>query len=249
MRSAMVDKALKSSLETVAQSLYPSGFTHAWQAVTCIENHDIVKVGQEQRVARLADGNDARSWYARSRSRVATALLMTAPGIPQLFMGQEFLEDKQWDCDPKAAGILWWAGLDSGTDRAMVDHLRFTQDLIRLRWRQPALRGDQVRVFHVHNANRIIAFHRWLEGQGRDVIVVASLAEDVRYGYQLGFPAAGRWLEVFNSDVYDGWVNPRVAGNAGALSASGGMMHGFDASAAIVIPANGVVVFARDAGD
>ena len=41
------------------------------------------------------------SWYARSRSRVATGLLLMAPGIPLLFMGQEFLEDKPWsDSDP-----------------------------------------------------------------------------------------------------------------------------------------------------
>jgi len=31
----------------------------------------------------------------------------------------------------------------------------------------------------------------------------------------------GRWLEVFNSDVYDNWVNPIVAGNQGAVEASG----------------------------
>lgn len=42
----------------------------------------------------------------------------------------------------------------------MVNHLRFTLDLIRLRWNQPALRGDNVNPFHVHNSNRVIAFHR-----------------------------------------------------------------------------------------
>jgi 1,4-alpha-glucan branching enzyme len=33
--------------------------------------------------------DDPRSWYARSRARVATGLLLTAPGVPMLFMGQE----------------------------------------------------------------------------------------------------------------------------------------------------------------
>jgi 1,4-alpha-glucan branching enzyme len=28
----------------------------------------------------------------------------------------------------------------------------------------------------------------------------------------LGFPIPGFWREVFNSDVYDHWVNPKVAG-------------------------------------
>jgi 1,4-alpha-glucan branching enzyme len=236
--------------DTLAGNLYPQGFAHGWQAVTCVENHDLVAVGRDPRVPALADGLNPRSWYARSRSRFATGLLLTAPGIPQIFMGQEFLEDKQWSCNPAAsANLIGWSALDAGTDRAMADHLRFTQDLIRLRWNQPALRGDNVNVFHVHDQNRVIAFHRWLEGTGNDVIVVATLAEATWYNYAIGFPFSGPWVEVFNSDVYDNWVNPRVAGNGGGISASGGPLHGFSASANVVIPANGIVVFARDAGN
>ena len=234
----------------IAANLYPQGFAHAWQAVTCVENHDLVAAGRDPRLPALADGSNTHSWYARSRSRFATGLLLTAPGIPQLFMGQEFLEDKQWSCDPTAlANRIGWSGLSSQTDPAMRDHLRFTQDLIRLRWNQPALRSDNVSVFHADSRNRVIAFHRWLEGIGKDVIVVATLAESTWYNYAIGFPSSGPWLEVFNSDVYDNWVNPVVAGNGGGISATGVPLHGFNASANIVIPANGVVVFARDAGD
>ena len=160
-------------------------------------------------------------------------------------MGQEFLEDKQWSWDATSSNLLYWDGLNNGTDIAMVNHLRFTQDLIRLRWNQPALRGDNVNPFHVHNQNRVIAFHRWLEGTGNDVVVVATLSESTWYNYNLGFPAGGAWAEIFNSDVYDNWVNPIVAGNGGGINASGPPLHGFSASAAIVIPANGFVVFAR----
>ena len=46
------------------------------------------------RIPRLAGGDNTRTWFARSRSRVATGVLLTAPGVPMLFMGQEFLEDK-----------------------------------------------------------------------------------------------------------------------------------------------------------
>jgi len=233
------------NFDAIAANLRPQGFAHGWQAVPCVENHDIVKVGSDLRIPALADGSNHESWYARSRSRFATGLLLTAPGIPQLFMGQEFLEDKQWNSDPKALNLIWWAGLNTGTDRARVDHLRFTQDLIRLRWNFPALRGDHVNPFHVHNQNRVVAFHRWLEGTGQDVIVAATLSESTWYNYGIGFPSAGTWREVFNSDVYDNWVNPIVAGNGGGISASGPPLHGFQTSARIVIPANGFVVFAR----
>jgi 1,4-alpha-glucan branching enzyme len=162
-------------------------------------------------------------------------------------MGQEFLEDKQWNCDPAdSAHLIGWSGLNTGSDKTMVDHLRFTQDLIRLRWNQPALRGENVNAFHVHDQNRVMAFHRWLDGTGDDVIVVATLSETTWYDYAIGFPYPGPWSEVFNSDVYDNWVNPMVAGNGGGISASGGPLHGFQASANVVIPANGLVVFARN---
>jgi 1,4-alpha-glucan branching enzyme len=97
----------------------------------------------------------------------------------------------------------------------------------------------------VSDTDRVLAFHRWLDGTGQDVIVVATFAESTWWNYNIGFPAAGFWAEVFNSDVYDNFVNPQVAGNGGGVQAGGPPMHGFAASASVVIPANGVVVFGR----
>jgi len=77
------------------------------------------------------------------------------------------------------------------------------------------------------------------------VIVVASFAESTYWAYDLGFPYGGFWKEIFNSDVYDHFVNPMVAGNGGGVWANGPGMHGFAASATVVLPANAVVVFTR----
>lgn len=240
---------LKAALER------PWNFPAAWQAYNCIENHDFVLDmdgdHRKPRIPRLADGSDPRSWYARSRTRVAMGILLTAPGVPMLFMGQEFLEDKLWSDSPKASGaFLWWDGLE-GQDRHMGDHHRFTRDLIRLRRRQPALRSEPVNVFHVDEENRIVAFHRWVPGIGRDVVVVVSLREQSFYdhGYRLGFPQPGHWHEVFNSDIYDHFFNQGAIGNPGGLSADGGGMHGLPHSGGISIPANGLLVFARDPGN
>jgi 1,4-alpha-glucan branching enzyme len=236
----------------IAMAMWPAGFAHAWQTTPCVENHDIVKAGEKPRISALADEANHRSWYARSRSRVATALLLTAPGIPQLFMGQEFLEDKQWCPDPRTPEhMIWWGGLAAGAngktlDPAMGEHLRFTQDAVRLRCERPALRGEGLNVFFVSDADRVIAFQRWVVGAGQDCVVVATLAESTWWGYRIGFPSAGRWVEVFNSDVYDNWVNPQVAGNAGGVTAEWVQAQGMPASASVVIPANGVVVFAKE---
>ena len=66
---------------------------------------------------------------------------------------------------------------------------------------------------------------------------------------ELGLPRSGRWLEVFNSDVYDNWVNPLAAGNGGQIWVGGPPLHGFPASACLVIPANSIIVLALDNGD
>ena len=209
-----------------------------------MENHDIVYKDRSSRIPVLADGNNHRSWYARSRARVATGLTATAMGIAHLFMGQEVLEDKPWSDNPDDPLQIWWDGLEQN-DPSMRDFLTFTQALLEVRNQQPALRATGLNVFHVHNDNRILAFHRWVEGQGRDIVVIASLNDTTYWNYELGFPIDGQWREVFNSDFYDHCPNPNVAGNGGNATAYGQPMHGLPCSAQIVIPANGILIFAK----
>jgi len=231
------------AMDSILASLYPPNLPNAWNAVPCVENHDVVYAGRDVRIPVLADGSDAQSFYARSRSKVATGLLLAAPGIPQLFMGQEFLENRQWCDDPTAQGnLLEWALLESG-NKPMSDQLRFTQDFIRLRWSQPALRGQAIHPYYSSDNDRVIAFHRWIDGQGLDVVVVASLNDNPFFGYALGFPQYGQWAELFNSDVYDNWVNPLAVGNSGGIFAAGGPMHDLPYSAAITIPPRAILVF------
>jgi 1,4-alpha-glucan branching enzyme len=244
--AASIPDARPLDMTGLAASLWPDGFAEHWRFVQGPENHDVVYDGREPRIARLGDPANPRSWYGRSRARVATAISLTAPGIPMLFMGQEFLEDKQWSDNSELQSdlLLYWAGLDKG-DKQMLDHLRFTRELIALRKRTPALRGPGFRVVHVHDANRVLAFQRWVEGEGQDVLVVVHLAPFNRLGYRIGFPGGGEWRELFNSDVYENWVNPDVVGNGGRAVAESEPMHGLDFSAPLVLPANSVLIFGR----
>jgi 1,4-alpha-glucan branching enzyme len=239
------------NLDPVRDRLYPpQGFDGAWRAVNCLENHDIVYADRKPaewkpRVVWLADPSNSRSWYARSRARFATSILMIAPGIPMLFMGQEILEDKNWSDNPGVFKntLIWWDGLKN--DTAMSDFLQFTTALIRLRRSFRALSGPNLNVFHVNNSCRLIALHRWLDDSGEDIIVVGTLSEGNLYDYEIGFPNAGAWREVFNSDYFESSPGHHTAGNGGTVYANGLPMHGFSASARVTIPANGVLVLAR----
>lgn len=248
------------NLDPVRDALrLPPGFPAMWKTVVHLENHDIVDADRQDasqiqpRIAALACTIDRRCWYARSRSRVASVLLLTAPGIPMLFMGQEFMEDKPWHNNPARSDLfIYWDGLKA--DANMRDFRRFMEELCWLRRSHPALRAEGCNSFYVHNQNRVIAVQRWIEGVGRDVVVVASFNETTHFGYRIPFPIGGRWFEVFNSEAYDsmpaeGGYNTNVTGNPNGIVSDGPPCGDQPYSAIIDIPANGALVFARDRGD
>ena len=87
--------------------------------------------------------------------------------------------------------------------------------------------------------NRVLGFHRWIEGSGQDVIVVGSRGESTRWGYELSFPIPGFWREVFNSDDarYGG---DGVTGTEPVQSTDGRLT--------LRVPARAVMVLRRSAG-
>lgn len=226
----------------------PFGSSGHWRAVQLIENHDLHRAGHDKyvpRIARLADSSMPRSWYARSRARVANGLLLTAPGIPQVFMGQEILDDNAWTDNPShhAHARVWWDGLRQSPE--MRDHHRFMRDLFWARRHIRGLTGDGLNAYQAHDIDRVLAFHRWVEGVGEDVVVVASLNEQTLTDYTVGFPSAGWWRELLNSDAYESSPGHVTRGNAGAVGAHASPAWGMPASAKIVIPANSILVFGR----
>ncbi len=256
LRDALRDAVRASSggmsnqvdVRRIGRALWPTGFPDAWRSIHSIENHDEVyrdKGDRGARIPRLADPSNPRSWYARSRSRVAAGILLTAPGIPLVFMGQEFLEDKHWSDDPSdhADHLIWWDGLDYGKDPAMVAFHHYFEALARLRRERPALRGEHLNVFQDHDETRVLGFHRWLEPEGRDVVVVASFNDAHQFDYELDWPSAGHWREIFNSDAFDDYS---ATGNYGGIDAWWGGQGRLPARARLTLPANSISVFARE---
>jgi 1,4-alpha-glucan branching enzyme len=227
-------------MERIAANLWPPDFPDAGRAVQYIESHDEVRDGKGLRIPKSAHYTDPRSWYATSRSRVAAGLLLTAPGIPMLFMGQEIFEDKQWSDDPgwHPGSLIWWDAVDYGKSPEACEFERCLAALTWLRRSQPALRGDRLRVIHARNDNRVLVFHRWLEGEGRDLVVVASLNDQPFPAYEVGFPGARRWREIFNSGFTWG-------GNGDGIDAWDASRDDMPATARLTIPANSILVFAR----
>ena len=60
------------------------------------ESHDDVANGQV-RVPESITPGAADSWWAKKRAVLGSVIVLTSPGIPMLFQGQELLEDRWFD--------------------------------------------------------------------------------------------------------------------------------------------------------
>lgn len=167
----------------------------AFNRVVYTEAHDDIAEGKA-RIPEVISPGDADSWFSRKRSVLGAALLMTTPGIPMLFQGQEFLEDRWFhDRDP-----LDWNLADKY--HGLIDLYRA---LISLRRNQKGttrgLTGQNQHIHHINNIDKIIAFHRWYDGGNKDsVVVIANFRNTSFEHYKIGFPVAGKWKVRFNSD-------------------------------------------------
>jgi len=171
----------------------------AFRRIIYTESHDEDANGSARVPEEIWPGY-ADSWASKKRATLGSALVLTSPGIPMLFQGQELIEGSWFaDDDP----------LDWSLRHRHKGLLRLHRDLVRLRRNVDdttrGLKGPNVMVHHVDEQARVIGFHRWEEGGPRDdVIVLASFSSTAHEGYRIGVPRAGRWRVRFNSD-WDGY--------------------------------------------
>jgi 1,4-alpha-glucan branching enzyme len=169
----------------------------AFKRIIYTESHDEIANGRARVPEEIWPGK-VDSWFSKKRSTLGAALVLTSPGIPMLFQGQELLEDRWFqDKDP----IDW--------SRAEDEHgiLKMYRDLIALRRNLSdvtrGLCGQNIHIYHVNNEAKIIGFHRFAKQGPKDSVVVAvNMTNQNRDEYVLGFPRAGVWKTRFNSDSY-----------------------------------------------
>jgi 1,4-alpha-glucan branching enzyme len=171
----------------------------AFKRVIYTESHDEDANGSARVPEEIWPGY-ADSWASKKRATLGSAVVLTSPGIPMLFQGQELVEGS-WFNDED--------GLDWTLRHRHAGLLRLHRDLISLRRNTTdvsrGLRGPNVTVHHVNRTANVLGWHRWLEGGPRDdVIVLANFSADTYADYRLGVPRTGRWRVRFNSD-WDGY--------------------------------------------
>jgi 1,4-alpha-glucan branching enzyme len=211
----------------------------AFQRVVYTESHDEVANGRA-RVPADIHPDEPTGWHAQKRSTAAAALVFTAPGIPMIFQGQEFLQGGWFRDD---------VPLDWNHNQRYRGIVRLYRDLIALRrnlaGKTRGLQGQHINVYHVDNDSNVLAFQRWQDhGAGDDVVVVVNFSHQPMMGYRIGMPTGGRWALLLNSDaqVYSADFDAHPAHD---LDASDEPRDGFGASAEIDVGPYSVLIYAK----
>jgi 1,4-alpha-glucan branching enzyme len=216
----------------------------AFQSIAYGENHDKDDPRQGGRLPAAIGNGHADSWFAKKQSTLAACVALTAPGIPMLFMGQEFLEYRPF---PNFGGYP--DPIDWGRKDTYNGIWTLYRDMIRLRrnWNNNTrgLHGRNIHVLPVFADNMLI-YHRWDQGgAGDDVVVVCNFANQKYASYAIGAPNPGMWRVRFNSDVgaYDGFFDnwPSFDTDAG-----GPPLNGMPCTANISIGAYTCLVLSQD---
>jgi 1,4-alpha-glucan branching enzyme len=209
------------------------------QRVIYTESHDEDANGHSRLPEEIWPGN-AGSWASKKRSTLAAGILFTAPGIPMIFEGQEFLEDGYFsDDDP----------LDWSKTTTYSGILQLYKDLIKLRrnWynNTRGLRGNNVNVFHINDTDKVIAYHRYDQGgAGDDVVVVANFANKGYTTYNIGMPRGGTWYVRFNSD-WNGYSSDFGNWNSYTTTANSGGKDGLPYNANVGIGPYTVIILSQ----
>jgi 1,4-alpha-glucan branching enzyme len=193
-------------------------------------SHDEVVHGKRSLLGKMPGDR----WQRFANLRALFGYMWVHPGKQLLFMGCEFGQESEWS---EQAGSLDWHLLDD-PDHAGVRAL--VRDLNRVYRDEPALwevdfSPDGFRWLEPNAASEnVLAFARVSEDGKRQLVCVSNLSPVVREGWRLGLPAAGKWVEVLNTDsrFYGG----SDVGNGLGLETEAVDWHGQADSAEITLP-------------
>jgi 1,4-alpha-glucan branching enzyme len=192
-------------------------------------SHDEVVYGKRSILSKMP-GDE---WQRFANARAYYGFMWGHPGKKLLFMGQEFGQTSEWDCN---SDLPWWL-LDhpphEGLKRLIGDLNAFYRSRAAMHVRD--CEPDGFRWIVVNDSDQsVLAFLR-LGGEGdAPVAVISNFTPVVRRQYRIGLPKAGRWVEAINSDAKEYWGSG--VGNLGGVVAEAHSSHGLPASAALTLP-------------
>jgi 1,4-alpha-glucan branching enzyme len=191
-RSRSEETAIMRTFREILEARYTDDTI---QRVIFSESHD--NAGKDGRIPEVANPQDAESDESIRRTLLAAAVMFTAPGVPQIFQGQEVLDTRYFD--------IWNPPpLDLSRIEKFPGVFQFFCDMIALRRNTAGLTagltGRHVNVFHQDDEAAVLAWYRSKQGGvGDDVLVIANFSKRLHASHEITPPVEGDWRLVFDS--------------------------------------------------
>lgn len=188
----------EGDLETVKELVDAkrSGYLGAVNAINYLSNHD-----HDRLMVALAN-HEIFDEAAFKRAKLGAVLVMTAMGVPLIWMGEEFGAYKPKTLEPAKIN---WSLLDNDRNHDLMEYYR---GLINLRKNNHALRTENVEFFYEDAEAKVLAYIRWND-EGSRVVVVVNFSGQYLADYNVrNFPHNGTWHEWTND--YDVEINDGV---------------------------------------
>jgi 1,4-alpha-glucan branching enzyme len=203
-------------------------------------SHDEVVYGKHSLLGKMP-GDD---WQQFANLRALYGYMWAHPGKKLMFMGCEFAQRREWTHE----GELDWPLLDAPAHAGVQNLIR---DLNRVYRREPALHqldfaGAGFEWVAMDDADAsVIAFLRKPHaGSAESILVVCNLTPIPRFGYSLGVPHDGLWLELINTDAAE--YGGSGLGNYGGVMATPNAWHGKAHSVRVTLPPLATVFFKHE---
>ena len=210
-----------------------------FQRIVYVESHDEVANGKT-RLPEMIQPGEADSAFAKKRAVLGAVLVLTAPGIPMLFQGQEFLSDKYFSDND---------GLDWEKFSKFKGITKLFSDLIKLRTGRDGsssgLLCEEFEIFHKNNKNKVIAYYRYDRANYENgVIVILNFSNQRLMDYQLGIPSGGLWKNKINTS-WQGYDLEFGNADVGDIEAREGDYDNKSQYTFMTLPAYGALLFTR----
>jgi 1,4-alpha-glucan branching enzyme len=175
--------------EGVKACLQPlkKGFSDCTQVVNFASNHDHLRLMPHMAKSLVFDE------HAFRRAQLAATLVLTAVGLPMIWMGEEFADYHGKAMDPQK---IDWTLLKNERNQQLHAHYK---KLIHLRRGHKALHTNNLDFIFEHAEDGILTYVRW-DDAGNKVLVIANLRDRAHEGYALGNLPDGKWKDVLSDE-------------------------------------------------
>jgi len=158
-------------------------------------SHDEVVHGKRSLIGRMP--GDYESQFANLRALYVW--MMTHPGKKLLFMGGEFAQMIEWNCDQGLDWVLLDYPKHKGVQTMLAALNAFYKNSPAL-WEQDLTPQGFQWIDGSNYQQSVIAYARWDKAGKDPLLVILNLTPVVRDHFRVGVPLPGKWKEVFNSD-------------------------------------------------